>query len=204
MAWALHTRGIRLLLHYLDDFLFFQPPGDVFPPKTRTIATSVFHELGVPVADHKTEGPSTRVTFLGFVIDTRAFQISLPDDKLDRLQETIALWQGRRGCTRRELESLLGRLSHAAFAIRPGRLFLRQLFALLPCAPQPYHHIRFNLAIRADLLWWVFLLREWNGVSLFPAGAPSVRVFSDASGSYGCGAFVPDIAYSAYNGLHIG
>ena len=38
-------------------------------------------------------------------------------------------------------------------------------------------------------------MREWNGVSLFPAGAPSVRVFSDAAGSYGCGAFVPDIAY---------
>ena len=195
MAWALHTRGIRLLLHYLDDFLFFQPPGEAFSLDTRTTATSVFQELGVPVADHKTEGPSSRVTFLGFVIDTRAFQVSLPDDKLSRLQEMIALWQGRHGCTRRELESLLGRLSHAAFAIRPGRLFLRQLFALLPHAPQPYHHIRFNLSTRADLSWWAFLLREWNGVSLFPASSPSIHVFSDASGSYGCGAFVPDVAY---------
>ena len=54
MAWALHARGIRLLLHYLDDFLFFQPAGDVFSPETKTIVTSVFHELGVPVADNKT------------------------------------------------------------------------------------------------------------------------------------------------------
>ena len=112
-----------------DDFLFFQPRGDILSTDTRTIASSVFQELGVPVAEHKTEGPSTRVTFLGFAIDTRMFQLSLMDDKLLRLQETIALWQGRRGCTQKELESLLGCLSHVAFAICPGRLFLRQLFA---------------------------------------------------------------------------
>ena len=144
------------------------------------------------------------MTFLGFVIDTRAFQISLPDDKLDRLQETIALWQGRRGCTRRGLESLLGRLSHAAFAIRPGRLFLRQLFALLPCAPQPYHHIRFNLAIQADLSWWVFLLREWNGVSLFPAGPPLFMCFRMPLDLMAAGHSFQTLLTSTYSGLHIG
>ena len=86
------------------------------------------------------------------------------------------------------MESLMGHLSHAVAAIQPGRLFLRQLFALLPSAPKPYYFIRLNLSLRADLCWWAFLLRDRNGVSLFPLGAPSVHMFSDASGSYGCGA----------------
>ena len=204
MAWALHTQGIRLLLHYLDNFLFFQPPGDVFSPETRTIATNVFHELGVPVADHKTEGPSTCVTFLGFVIDTRVFQISLPDDKLDRLQEMIALWQGRRGCTCRELESLLGCLSYAAFAIRPGRLFLRQLFALLLCAPQPYHHIRFNLSIRADLSWWVFCCESGMGFRCFRRGPTLFMCFRMPLDLMAVGHSFQTLLSSAYNGLHIG
>ena len=42
---------------------------------------------------------------------------------------------------------------------------------------------------------WSFFLQEWNGVSLFLHGPPSVHVFSDASGSFGCGAIVLDGAW---------
>ena len=192
MAWALFSRGIRFLLHYLDDFLFIVPPGSQEATRIKEMATMVFRELGAPVADHKTEGPSTQVTFLGFLLDTEEFQLKLPQEKLARMREMVHGWQTRRSCTRRELESLLGHLSHAAVAVRPGRLFLRQLFGILQIAPKPYHHIRLNLATRADLAWWSFFLQEWNGVSLFHHGPPSVHVFSDASGSFGCGAIVLD------------
>ena len=33
--------------------------------------------LGFPVANHKTEGPSHCITFLGIVIDTKAFELRL-------------------------------------------------------------------------------------------------------------------------------
>lgn len=195
MAWSLFTRGIPFLLHYLDDFLFITPPNANTVPSAREIAAAVFADLGVPVASHKTEGPSARVKFLGFLVDTESFQLSLPDEKLIRLQELMASWRGKRSCTRRELESLLGHLSHAATAIRPGRLFLRRLFSLLQKVDQPHFFTRLNSTIRADLSWWSFFLREWNGVSLFPPGPPSVHLFSDASGSYGCGAVDPNRAY---------
>ena len=38
-------------------------------------------------------------------------------------------------------------------------------------------------------------MQEWNGVSLFHHQLPSVHVFSDASGSFGCGALIPDEAW---------
>ena len=93
------------------------------------------------------------------------------------------------------MESLLGHLSHTALVIRPGRLYLRQLFALLPLAPDPLHHIRLNASVRADLIWWDALLCDWNGVPFFPPLVPSVHVYSDASGSFGCGAFNPSGAW---------
>ena len=47
----------------------------------------------------------------------------------------------------------------------------------------------------SDLIWWDVLLCDWNGVSFFPQLTPSVHVFSDASGSFGCGAFDPSGAW---------
>ena len=195
VTWALFSRGIRFLLHYLDDFLFIGPPGSQEAARARYIATAVFEELGVPIAVQKTEGPSAQVSFLGFLIDTQAFQLRLPDEKLARLRELVHEWQGRRSCTRKEMESLLGHLSHAATAVHPGCLFLHQLFALLPSAPEPYHFIWLNLSVLADISWWLFFLCEWNGVSLFPHVPLMIHAYSDPLGSFSCGVLVLDGAW---------
>ena len=189
IAWACTQMGISYHLHYLDDFLLLGAPGAQLGARNLDIALRTFHLLGVPVAAHKTEGPSTVLTFLGILIDTGRFELRLPPEKLARLQETLQSWSGKRSCTRKELESLLGRLSHAATVVRQGRTFLRQLFPLLSLDRASHHYIRLNAGARADLLWWRLFLRGWNGTSFFPAAAPSVDVVSDASGSYGCGAF---------------
>ena len=106
MAWALFTTGIRFVLHYLDDFLFFAPPSSQEVAGLRDRASMVFSQLGVPVVTHKTEGPGTRITFLGFELDTVAFQLRLPPDKLERMRVMVQGWRTRQNCTRRELESL--------------------------------------------------------------------------------------------------
>ena len=117
MAWALFSRGIRFLLHYLDDFLFIVPPGSQEAACIKDVAITVFRDLGVPVAAHKTEGPVTQATFLGFMLDTEAFQLRLPQEKLEQRREMVRGWRTRQNCTRRELESLLGHLSHVAVAV---------------------------------------------------------------------------------------
>ena len=93
---------------------------------------------------------------------------------------------GKRTFTRRELESLLGHLSHAATVIKQGRTFLRTLFPLLHVVRAPHIHIRLNAGARADLLWWKVFLQD---CSFFPAVVPPIEVLSDASGTYGYGAF---------------
>ena len=51
--------------------------------------------------------------------------------------------------------------------------------------------IRLNAAFRVDLEWWHILESSWNGVSMMWRESlltPWVEVWSDASGSWGCGA----------------
>ena len=166
MTWALFSRGIWFVLHYLDDFLLIGPPESREASQAKEIATTVFGELGAPITSQKTEGPSLRITFLGLLVDTEAFQVRLPDEKLACLKQLIQDWQGRYNCTQKELESLLGHLSYAAMAVRPGRLFLHQLFGLLAHTSQPFSYIWLNRSTRADLSWWLYFLREWNGTSV--------------------------------------
>ncbi len=48
------------------------------------------------------------------------------------------------------------------------------------------------MVAKADLLRWRCLLQHWNGHSFFPPHLPSTHVYSDASRSYGCGAFIAE------------
>ena len=56
----------------------------------------------------------------------------------------------------------------------------------------PDHFIRLNLPSRADILWWYLFAEDWNGISMFwdvSKQTADITVMSNASGSWGCGAF---------------
>ena len=102
--------------------------------KTREICSV----LGVPLAQHKTEGPTTCLSFLGMGLDTRHMTLRLPRDKLARLQAGIAAWHLKRACTKRDLLSLIGQLQHASCIVKPGHSFLRRMIQLSTVV---HHHI---------------------------------------------------------------
>ena len=189
IAWVLACHGVKCQLHYLDDFLLLATPNSQQEHDFLAIALQTLARLGIPVATQKTEGLTTMLIFLGILLDTYNFELRLPAEKLTRLQHTIRQWVPRHTCTKQELESLLGHLSHAATVIPQGRTFLRQLFSLLSLDRAPHHYLRLNAGARADLRWWQTFLQDWNGTSFFPVTTTSIEVFSDASGTFGCGAF---------------
>ena len=79
-------------------------------------------ELGIPIAQDKTEDTTTCLTFLGIEVDTQAMELRLPAQRLVRVCQTVSEWLGRKAARRRELESLVGTLQHATKVVRPGRI----------------------------------------------------------------------------------
>ena len=195
LEWCFKNRGVSFVEHYLDDYILAGPPDSDQCAKDLRLIGEVCTELNVPLAEHKREGPTTQLTFLGIEIDTVEGSLRLPQEKLERLVTTIQNWGDRKVCSRRELESLVGSLNHACKVIRSGRTFLRRMIDLLAAtgsttAHRPHHHIRLNREFRADLAWWRLFLRPWNGVGLIECTPhPSIELASDASGSWGCGAW---------------
>ena len=91
-------------------------------------------------------------------------EVRLPVPRLRELREVFQQWQDR-SCTLKELESLIGKLGHAAQVVQPGKMFLRQMFELKARMGHCRGKIRFNVSIRSDILWWVTFVEAWNGVN---------------------------------------
>ncbi len=193
-AWHLHQIGIPDVDHYLDDFIVLGPPLSPLCQQYLHQLQTECSLLGIPLAAHKTEGPTTCLTFLGIEIDSVAARLRLPADKLERLTLLLHEWAFKRSCLQKELESLIGLLNHACKVIRPGRSFLRRMLDLLHATchpPRGVVPIRLNKGFQSDLAWWLTFTEAWNGTFLLatPFHMPHATMTSDASGSWGCGAW---------------
>ena len=62
---------------------------------------------GCARVEHKTEGPSSVITFLGIAIDTAAGELCLPNDIPERFQELISRWSDRKASTKKKIRALL-------------------------------------------------------------------------------------------------
>lgn len=191
LAWAMGCNGIQHVIHYLDDFLLAGPPQTDVCTVALRVAVPLCAKLGLPVAPNKVEGPTTVLTFLGLEIDTLRLELRLPQDKIIRLRDTLREWYGRRDPTKRQLQSLIGLLSHAATVVKPGRTFMRHLINTMKVPKQGDQKVRLNAQCMADIHWWAMFVESWNGISFFGPPRGDVSVVSDASGSWGCGAFLP-------------
>jgi len=131
---------------------------------------------------------------LGIELDSVNQVARLPQEKLLPLHNLIGSWLPRKWYNRRELESLIGHLHHAAKVVWPGRTFLHRMIDLLYCFWRRDRPIYLNREFHLDLLWWHQFLEDWYCISfwLFPGLLPEadVEVSSDAAGSIGYGVYM--------------
>ena len=103
---------------------------------------------------------------LGIELDTLDQTARLPADKLTALQDLLQAWQPRRWGIRRQLESLIRHLHHAAKVVWPGCTFIRRMIDLLCCFCRRDHLMRLNSEFQLNLQWWRDFLSSWRGVSI--------------------------------------
>ena len=163
LEWVVKQQGVQYLYHYLDDFITCGPPGTSECQLNMHKLLGCCSQLGIPIAQDKTEGPTTCLAFLGIEVDTQAMELRLPAQKLARVRHTVSEWLGRKAARRRELESLVVTLQHATKVVRPGRRFVRRLIQVMSSVKGRDHFVRLGADVRSDLMWWQhFLELEWH------------------------------------------
>ena len=151
------------------------------------------NKINAPIKQSKVEGPTTCLTFLGIQLDTISMEASIISERKQSLLNELQLMHTRHKCTKRELLSLLGKLSFSCKVLPAGRIFLRRLIDLSTKAKQMHHHIQLAIDAQLDLHWWLDFLPHWSGKSLILNShwtlSTTMHLFTDASGNDGWGAY---------------
>ena len=141
-----NAHGDRIL-HYCDDFFIFGGSGEGKQSCAHALHSFIAtcKQLGVPLASDKTEGPVSKITYLGLEIDARNQLVRIPPTKLSAIQSKLDWACTVKKVTLQQFRSIIGLLAFVCKAVPPGRAFLRRLIGLTCGVRKSYHKIRFSV-----------------------------------------------------------
>ena len=161
IQFAALAQGIQYITHYLDNFVILGSPGSGQCGRDLSIFVELCESLGIPLAEEKIEDPSTKLEVLGIIIDTEYMQLSLSEERMVELRSLLQNWKGRKVATKREAQSLAGKLQHASRVVRLGRCFVHHIYDLIAEKAGPDQLVRLNREVRSDLQWCLTFMNTW-------------------------------------------
>lgn len=203
------NRGYTKVVCYLDDFCL------IADSKTEcqhmvTVLVRLLRELGFKISWPKLEGPSTNITFLGIHIDSITMTCSIPDEKIQQIASDLAQFKQKYRASKKQLQSLVGKLNWVARVMPIGRIYLRAAIQGITSLKAPSHKIIINAAIRSDLDWWLDTIPILNGTQPIRDPRPVETMATDACVTGAGGVFENDWFYLNWQadcpemaGLHI-
>lgn len=197
---------LSVLEVYVDNY-FKLTPFNATQDNTARIAVeedermkSELHNSGIHI--HQFEGPTTRVTFIGWVIDTIEMTVSIPAARKSFMIAYLEQWQGMTTFSHKELSSLIGLLIFISQVVGG----LKSTIGILLEKKTQMSRSATSMSIMSDRLTWavthiLFILRRWKGVAhiydrCWHDNRPDVVIFCDVAigdtpkaGGYGKGGF---------------
>jgi hypothetical protein len=179
-------RGFKNIVVFLDDFYCAASTIDECRIMQCTLI-SLLRELGFHINWKKVVDPTQHLVFLGINIDTKSGTLWLDPDKAVKLTELTGTVLKQTRCTRKQLESIAGKLSWASTVNPWGRLHLRSLYDAISATKNRTHKVKL-LHLLPDIEWWHSCLKLGNNKRLIWDTRPLLHVFTDSSSLAG-GAF---------------
>ena len=174
---ALGARGMTAFM-YLDDIIIIE--GAYETTKRHYEQTLAFlGALGLQVAPHKLQPPSSAVTWLGVHIDMCHNTLSIPDAKIAEIHKCLAAAARQPSISVRHMQSILGSINHIAKVVRAARIFISRLLAALRAAREDT--IIITSAVKADLAWFIRYLHTHNARETIPHNKTVLRIWGDSS-----------------------
>lgn len=134
--------------------------------------------------------PAHTAQWLGFNIDLSKGLLAIPESKMCRLKEMLAVAQEQDTIMHKTVASIVGRVISMGLGIGPvARLRTRSLYALLDRRTSWYDRLIVSEEARGELQFWSNSLDYYNGQNIWRSAAAVRVVYSDASGT-GYGGYV--------------
>ena len=182
--------------NYLDDFLFTAETKEICDEMVRQFLT-LCNEISCPVSLDKTEWGSSKMVFLGILLNGEQHCLCIPLEKKVRALNMLKWVLAKKTVTVKSLQSLSGYLNFLNKTIVPGRAFTRRMYAPYNnLNMKPYHHIRLSQEFRDDCRMWQYFLDNFEMAAMCRTFvdcantqyAHDLDFYTDSSGAigYGC------------------
>ena len=154
--WTLqHSYGIHHLLHYLDDFFTAGPVNSSQCSENLQLVFTLCSNINAPIKSSKVEGPTTSLTFLGIHLNSKTMEASISDERKHALLNELTWMHHQHKCTKRELLSLIGKLSFCCKVLPADRIFLCRIIDLSSTVAHLHHRISLTTEAYLDIQWWI-------------------------------------------------
>jgi hypothetical protein len=183
--------GFNLIRKWVDDFLVIRLPHQSWTEADFIALTSY---CGVPWSLEKLRLFASVQRYIGFDWDLDRKLVSLPEEKLRKVQEMVAGWLliGA-SFTAKEAASLHGKLVHVACIFPLIRPFLRSIARFASSFRSSRAHLRPSAAVTSDLPWIQSLLSHLpNCIPIANPSPVDIGWWGDASTSFGIGVVIQD------------
>jgi hypothetical protein len=153
---------------------------------------NILTEAGIDEALDKRSPPDVEMTFLGVQFNTLNMTLTITPERLTELNQLLLTWLAKSFCTKKELQSFVGKLQFAAACVKSGRIFLARMFSFMKALPDSGLHPIHN-EFHKDVIWWHTFMAKYNGVSIMLTeqwSQPDITFTSDSCLS-GFGAWNP-------------
>jgi hypothetical protein len=128
IRYILSSMGI-LVLNYIDDIIGVAPDDLANLHFSKTL--HVLHSLGFILNNSKTVPPTSVAVCLGITFNIKIGVLQIPSHKLQEVLSLCTFYLSKSKITITNLQALIGSLMFNHKAIKPARLFVNHILALL-------------------------------------------------------------------------
>ena len=121
--------------------------------------------VGAKEAEDKSVPPTHRMEFLGNTVDVKKRTLEVSADRRYELLSLLKEWKHKTVYKKKQLQSLIGKLSFIANCIRAGRIFLARMIREMTLCPEVGTR-EMGTELLLDIAWWFKFLPTFKGVSI--------------------------------------
>ena len=115
---------------------------------------------------------------MGIKVDLEEQNLSIPQEKLLEVLDLCRLFINKKFISKKQLQSLLGKLLFVHRCVVPARIFVNRLLNNLRRCE---NRIAIAMDMKQDLDWFVKFLTKFNGIVMFQNVRHTFQVYVDAS-----------------------
>jgi hypothetical protein len=179
VARAMHRRGFTHVAAYLDDFCLACPTKSGCTDGMFALIR-LLRDLGFAINWAKVVPPTKSLTFLGVQIDSAAGSLSVPLEKRREVLSLIQCTLLQRSVSKKQLQSLIGKLSWVCQCHRQASPFLREIIGFCERLQARHNRTAVRGCLRDLLRWWESALPHLPDRCLWPQLQPLAIIETDA------------------------